>query len=332
MVYKENSKSYNFLFAIAIILYVSALYTPVKVQIPSVSLPFLFSGTQFAEMLGGHTFISALFAAIFLVAIAVSLYYTNDSFFLMTSQPRILPVMYLILAFSNPEAVFFSVYHLVAILLLWALYFNVRYAVEEENKMSSLFISVLLYSLASLILPMLIFVPVIFFFINLFYARGNYFKLVVVFLSALITPFLYLVSIRYLLPKAEIAPYFDFFWKSLSNMSVDFTPRKMSDFFMLGMIAVVYIRSLFFVLKRRSSYNVSSSRAFNIGIIFSVILFLLIILYGSHISSLMQIILYIPVSLIIFAFIKHKESKNQSRVFIILMILSILMYRISCFI
>jgi hypothetical protein len=325
--------SFYFLLSVVALFFVSAYFTPVKEVFSSVFLPFPVFQTHFAEIVTGDNLISSAIALIFLTAIAVSLYYINDSFFLMANESRILPLIYLILALSNPSAVFFSKYHIMAFLLLWAFYFNVRYTVEEEKKINSLFLAFLLFSTASLFFPVLIWIPVVLFFTDIIYSKEYFFKYLIVFVAAMAIPYIYFFSIRYIFFDAQVAEFFSVYGKIVSDFNIDFSNSyKISYLFMLGVIAVVSLRSLFFILKRRSSYNVASARAFNQGVIFLSILLLLGLLYSSSMHSLYQLVVYIPISLMIFAFINHKDSKSHAKAFIILMILSIAICRISYFI
>lgn len=305
--------SFGFMIVVIILLVISAFFTP-GVESPTVS----------------ESWLSSVLSLSFLVCICISLYYINNSYFLTSNGSSFLPVIYLLLVFSFPEVVYFSFYHIAALLLIWGLYFNVKFLTVEDKKINYLFISVLLFSSMILIEPYFLWMMGIMFFINISPSKMNFFRYAAASIGAFLIPFIYYFSIRYLFFDLSLPQYFDSFLSSLVLTSVKFPSMKISVIFMVSMIAVVSLRSFFYIIAGRNELGSNSAKSFNRVLFLGFVTFILSFLYSSDVMSIL--VVFIPVSMVIFAFLKSTKKKTEAKIVMTLLLLSIIVGRISLFV
>lgn len=305
--------SFGFLLVMVLILAVGSFFTPG------------------VESTWNSAWLCGIVGMLCLGCIGVSLYYINDSFFLVSKDSSILPMIYLLLVFSYPQAVYFSYYHVAALLFLWGLYYNVRLAVEEDKKINSLFLSTLLFSSVILIVPQFIWFVAIVFFTNITASKMNFFRYLPVCLAGFLMPFLYYFSIQYLFFDFSFCEFSDTFTSALTTMSFDFGQIKIGFIFMIGMIVILALRSFFFIMRHKSDFSTSSSKSFSRGFYLAVIVLIIYFIYFSSINPMIQLIVYIPVSVMIFAFLTNVEKKTEASLSLTLLLLSIFVGRISFF-
>lgn len=275
--------------------------------------------------------LSSILAIASLTCICISLYYINGSFFLISGNSLALPALYLLLVLSYPQAVYFSYYHIAALLFLWGYYFNIIFIVEREKQMSSLFLSTLILSSIVLIIPQFIWIIAALWIFDIVYSKMNFFRYTAIYLAAFLIPFIYYFSINYLFFDLDFVSVLTEFSSALTNVSIAFEPMTVSHIFMVGMIAIVVIRSVLFLFSHRREFNATSSRSYSRGALMTFLILLLDLLYFSSIDHSIQIIFFIPISVIIFAFFNNVEKKTRANVLLILLLLSIIVGRISYF-
>ena len=89
-----------------------------------------------------------------------------------TSDTKLLYLPYLLAALSVPGSMELSVWHIAALLILWAVFYAVRYLNSEQLRMDYIFGAMLMAGAASAIVPCLMYAQ-IFIFIHCLYRRGQ---------------------------------------------------------------------------------------------------------------------------------------------------------------
>ena len=157
---KRKSPLLIFLLAISVVvLAVSYFFLPDGVAKPDtglISIPWL----------------SCAAALVCLAVTAASMGLLNYNDFLYTSDTKLLYLPYLLAALSVPGSMELSVWHIAALLILWAVFYAVRYLNSEQLRMDYIFGAMLMAGAASAIVPCLMYAQ-IFIFIHCLYRRGQ---------------------------------------------------------------------------------------------------------------------------------------------------------------
>ncbi|MFA6770689.1 MAG: hypothetical protein WCR71_05905 [Bacteroidales bacterium] len=247
------------------------------------------------------------------------IYILNHRHFNTGKSSSVLVFLYLIFLFSSPQTIFFNGSTIAAPLFLLSLY----YTINSSNESMGIFSSGVLISVATLfdfhlfaLIPFIIYYSLV---------KSSFsFRSLIIFLSALILPYLFTLSIRYI--AFEDATLFaQLFWLNISSVSA---PRVNIDTvahvsLLVSSLFIAY-RAIYSILHKLSSYKIIKATAL-IRFIVTAIIFATIVLLHKNIQGKFMTLLAIPASYIISEYLTNKNTnQNQRGEFLVLLIILVL--------
>ncbi|MFA6676404.1 MAG: hypothetical protein WCS34_02290 [Bacteroidales bacterium] len=255
-----------------------------------------------------------------LIIICISLYYVNDSFFFISKNPERLPILYLSLVLLSPNVILFSKYHVLALLLIWNLYFEVQYLAKEIKPSGSLLVGVSLLAISVLIEPAMLWLLVLTIPYKLKLLRGSHFKYLIITLGAIFLSLFWYVGLSFIShPEIEtIKNLWIHFSNQLTDIRIGDYNYKIYELLLLTIIILIYILSRVKLLPRlKNSFNLARSRAFKISSLYGIIIILLLIIYNSDLFSAASLLVFIPLVLLFFDYIELSIEKIETRVLLL---------------
>ncbi len=260
----------------------------------------------------------------------VSLYYISNIWFEAILKPKYIPMLYLLLVLSNPYSILFVKFHIVALIIVWAIFFNIKYLVEEQNKISSLFIAVLLLASASLIIPQIFWLILLLFINDVWSVRIGMFRYLATSIGALITPALYYIPIKLLILKEVPSTILTDFTDAIFTFSLP----KFTGFtylFLLLIVGVLVLLSITTILKESKYLKYAHSIGFRRVAMYGVVFISFYFLYNFH-TTLFQILIYVPLSILFIYYFSHYKNKPITKTLLLLLLSAIILLRVDFFI
>lgn len=275
-------------------------------------------------------FLSVTLSLVFFGLISFSLYYISNIWFEALFKPSFIPLLYLVLVLSNPYALIFSKFHVVALLIIWGLFFNIKYLLEEQKKISSLFLSILFLSSASLLIPQIFWLLLLLFITDIWSTKIGVFRYFATFIGALIIPALYYVPAKIFIYKETFSNIVSKFSNSLFKFSLPQVAEYTYFFllFIIGLLVIISVISLF----RESKYlKLTHTRALKRVAEYGAVLILLFFFYNIS-TNLYQLLIYVPLSLLFVFYFTHYKNKPIAKTLLVLLLSAIILFRIDAFI
>ena len=260
---KRKSPLLIFLLAISVVaLAVSYFFLPDGVAKPDtglISIPWL----------------SCAAALVCLAVTAASMGLLNYNDFLYTSDTKLLYLPYLLAALSVPGSMELSVWHIAALLILWAVFYAVRYLNSEQLRMDYIFGAMLMAGAASAIVPCLMYAQ-IFIFIHCLYRRGQEpLRHLLASLAGTALPWVCAAALAFFFPESfSIEGYAAFFRDGMALSLPSLSCMSVREMVWAGFGLVLGIRSVIFVLSRGRERNKAQKNSFGLSVALSVIFFL----------------------------------------------------------
>lgn len=275
--------------------------------------------------------ISSLLSIAVLFLIGFSLYYINNSYFFVSTNSFIFVCLYFLLIFSNPSVLQFSRYHIAALLLVWSLFFVIKYIVDKKLNYGAVLLSTLMIATVSIILPPAIWIALGVFVFSIFKKRSGVFKYFLTFTGAYIIVLFYLFSYYYFFGKLDIVGFFNGYFDAIKGAGFNIMKMDIIHIFFYFVVLLLAIRSFFFFDKGRSMLKVIHRMVISLSFFMTFLSVILFLLYYSDEKTPAELILFIPFSLIFLNFISNIENKKESRACVLLLIIVSLVYRVSFF-
>lgn len=273
------------------------------------------------------TWLSALLSVLCMSFTVTLLGYVNASRLQYTSSSVLLYGMFGVLAFSFPESVVLTRYHLAIPMLLTALYFMLKYAGDEGTNVSSAFYSGLSVSLASVFVPQLVWVVACFFSSGLFRRGKDTLRFIVSFLTAVLVPWIYILSFGYLFPSSCLSGFAGQFFGMLPFGRPEFPEASPWVIAYAVLCLSIALRSILFVSTGHIEKNREQKYAFSFSASLSILMVAIYCLYSQSLSPMFGIVAALPSSFCVFAFVT-KGNRFESAVYVSLLLVCAIMLRL----
>lgn len=265
--------------------------------------------------------LSVLLAVVCTGATVVSMGILNSDSFLFTSDGRLLYLPYLLVVFSVPGAMHFSVLHVAALLTVWSVFLAARYVNSEKVRMDSIFGSILLAGAASLALPSVMYIQVMIFLYCLFRRRQNFMQYLLASVAGAAVPWLYVLVWSYVFPSR--LSFTEFTGNYVDGIAVSLPePASLTiyEHIWYSFLLLLAVRSAVFVLGRMRERNKAQKNAFGLSVALSVVSVLAAVFCGWPEEPLASIAFAVPVSLVVFDFFSG-AGKARVTIWIVLLVL-----------
>ena len=276
-----------------------------------------------------HNTLFAYIASIVLVfGITVSVYLIVEHYFLFPSHSMLLPILTLFLLSLFPELLYQYKTNMVSLLLVWVLYFSLRFTIGERG-FGALFISFGLLAIVAFIVPQLIWLIPVFFFLLLYYADFNP-RVPVVMLGGFLTPVIYLTAYGFIEEeKMSIGVLRDFFTPAFQiTASFPFSVFSM-EILMLSVILAAFLIAGGYVIAKNRKQRVKVTLALNMTLFTAVALLVIIFLFYMGNPKLSFVLAAPYISILLFNLFKSSMSKKMTRVVCYLLIILTILIRIA---
>jgi len=228
----------------------------------------------------------------------------------------LLPVLYVFLVVYNPRVIFFSPFHIVALLLLWSLVFSARYR-NSVQYLSNNFVSFFLFSTASVFFPPLVWLFPLIILVNL-RASEEKFKYIFTSLLGVFTPMVMVGAICYIFGGNKLLNGLTVsFWGSMSAFgrhSFDFSAVEIATALFLISFALI---ATFYVLRNLNRYKIIHSNTCIRIIFFAILILLICAVFVTDNRDPYGVMLYVPVSLILFEYLSSPKNNKGAMIFYI---------------
>lgn len=159
---------------------------------------FLAPLDNYCPVWGINRFFSVVLGFVFLTVAAMFISYMNRSIFIVSSDRTTLSYIFVLTSLANGGSLFFSKYHIVAVLTLLAISFILKIYVNEELSKNDYFVWCLIVSCASCLIPQIIWVLVPGLVSCLQVAGNNKLKLFLITIGAIAVPAIYIAAYQFL--------------------------------------------------------------------------------------------------------------------------------------
>jgi hypothetical protein len=300
------------LLILTVVLYVSAFFIAPGPMDYDAVLPF--GSPRFLDTVFGATTLSYILSVVFLIITAVSIYSFNMMY--TTGINYLLPVLYVFLVVYNPRVIFFSPFHIVALLLLWSLVFFARYR-NSVQYLSNNFVSFFLFSTASVFFPPLVWLFPLIILVNL-RASEEKFKYIFTSLLGVFTPMVMAGAICYIFGGNELLNgLVASFWGLISTLggyTLDFSAVEIVAALFLISFALI---ATFYVLRNLNRYKIIHSNTCIRIIFFAILISLICAVFVTDNRDPYGVMLYVPVSLILFEYLSSPKNNKGAMIFYI---------------
>lgn len=279
-----------------IALYISTFF----IDIPGRTLTgFSFFDTLLSQgaALMSRSTLSIVAAALFLAATAVSLHLLNNAF--SSGLNYILPLLYLILSLANPYSIYFTPFHVAALLLVWSIWHFVKFKAATGH-MSDLFTALFLLVAASCFYAPLIWLAPFLLVAGFAYAEGK--------LRYLAT-FILAVAGGAAAAFGTLYLFYDFDTAVAASqgylgeiLAVDIQVPHVSILQAVrdGIIAILVILAMLRNVRNQGKYKIAESRMLSDVALCTALLFVVMVLFLNDYTLPYNLVVLAPASMVIF--------------------------------
>ncbi|MDD4057426.1 MAG: DUF6427 family protein [Bacteroidales bacterium] len=299
--------------------WISAGFVP-NITIEEDWVPALISFTDISQL--GHRW-SIYFGTFFLLLNSFSLYVIGLKSLYTGRNKFLIPLIYLLFVLVSPSSLYFSGTSVASLLLLWSLYFSIT------SKQSNLhfFISGFLASNAILFEPsltLLVFLIMAF----AFSSRGLSARSLVMMLSSILIPFLFTLSIRYLLFE-DATLFAELFYEKITSVSpFQIGLQSFADLVLYIALFVVLLSAVWHIAEQRGRYKIEKSRTMTRFVLMLIVLLLIIVLFPNKMTAYAPIIA-IPAAVLMNEYLLNYDKSNKHKIQWIILLTLMLVARIS---
>lgn len=252
--------------------------------------------------------LSHILAGLCLLATAVSLGYINSDCFIFSSDSRLLYLTYLMAVLSLPCAMTLTLYHIAALLVLWSMFYSLKYVNSENHRLYYAFVAGLLSSAASLMVPQLIYAGIFLLLYCIYRRTQDVLRLLLSYVSASLVPWIYVISWIYIFGKSDISGFMAGY---LSELSFPLFPETdVADAVCIAFSILLGIRAIIFVLSMNRERNKAQKNSFGLSVALSFVAVVSGILYGGSISPLFIAVAAVPLSFAVFDYLTNGRKQE----------------------
>ena len=296
MARRDNSNANPLLWIIFLIaLYVSAFL----VEVPRLQSPdIIYFGSLFdTSAVFSHTTLSVVLAAFSLLAIALTLHILNNSY--ASGLNYVHPLIYLILSVANPQSVYFSPFHISAIVFTLSCAFFVKYKADSQN-LADEFVAFFLLVLSSCAFPPLIWTFPFVFLTGIGYAEYKS-RYIVVSISAAFVAAALVMGLAYVISGFDVmAAVPESYFRAMTAIDVKSSDVTILQFCRDGILGILVIVAIIRDMRNQGKYRIAESRMLSALTLVTVLIFVVTVLFVSDIRQPFGLLLLAPASIVIF--------------------------------
>lgn len=269
----------------------------------------------------GTRWLSVFMAVACVGATVVSMGILNSDSFLFTSDSRLLYLPYLLIVFSIPGSMLFSLFHVAALLTVWAVFLAVRYVNSERVRMESIFGSMFVAGTASMMLPSVMYMEVMIFLYCLFKRRQNFLQYILSSVAGAAVPWLYILVWSYVFPdRLSFTDFAGLYMNGIAVSLPELADLSIHEHIWYSVLLLLAVRSTVYVLGRMRERNKARKNAFGLSVALSVVSVLAAVFCGWPEEPLASMAFAVPVSLVVFDFFSG-AGKARVSIWIVLLVL-----------
>ena len=269
-----------------------------------------------------------IISTLLVIGIAVSIYVIVERYFLFSSQSVFLPLLTLFLTTLFPESLYQYETNIVTLILVWALYFSLKFTIEERG-FGALFISSGLLTVAAFITPQLIWLIPISLFLSLYYADFNP-RVPVVMLGGVLIPVVYLIAYRFIMREGVSVGFLRDIFSSAFQITASFPFSVFSvEALMLYVILAVFLIAAGYIIANNRKQRVKVALALNMTLLTTVVLLMIIFLFYMANPELSFVLASPCISILLFNLFKSSMSMKMTRIVCYLLIILTILIRIA---
>jgi hypothetical protein len=305
------------LFLIA--LYISSFF----MRLPEIEQPGVFGlglGLDWS-VLFARTTLSAILAGLFLFLTAISLHTFNNRF--SSGLNFILPLLYLILAVANPQAIWFTPFHIASLSLVWTLRYFVKFKAETGHP-TDLFCSFFLLVFSSCFyLPSIWLAP--FLLISGFtYMESKLRYLLTVFFGLLFGVAL-IVGLNYIVLGMDAVAALPREWVGrMSAIATHLPEFSLLQICREGLLVLLVLVAALRNVRNQGKYKISESRMLSDVTLCTIVIFVVTALYLPDYSLPFGVMAFAPASLVIFGLFGDSRKSLVTIFSLVIMILIVI--------
>lgn len=309
--------------AVLLVLLIASWISAGFISVPYTGGEWIPAVISFADISQMGESLSRYIATMLLIANAISLYAIGLKRLTTGANKFLLPVIYLLFVMISPASLKFSGAAAAAPLVLWSLYFSV------SSKQSDLhfFISGFLASIAALFEPtlgLLVLLAVS----MAFYSRGVNARSLVMMLTSVFLPLIFVISIRHLLFDDALL-FAELYFEEFINISpLEFTIKSFADLVLYVAISIVLISAIWHIFQKMRGYKIEKARAISRFTLMLLTIIIVVFLFPVNSLSIAPVI-SIPVSVVINEYLLNYDKSNKHKIQWIILLALMLVARIS---
>ena len=241
--------------------------------------------------------LSDVLSLLSLTAVAISAGLLNYRSFLFTSDTQRLFLPYLIVVLSVPGVLSFGLYHIAALLEVWAMFFAIGYVNSELRRPDYAFLSLIAAGAASMMVPPLVYVELFVFLYCLYKRNQSPLKYLLAALAGAALPWLYLLAWSFIFPESlSIKDFLAVFGQGAALSLPDVKGLNGIGAAWCAVGVLLVLRTSAFVLARRRERNKAQKNAFGLSVALSIISLLAAVFCGMLSEPLFIMAAAVPVS------------------------------------
>lgn len=306
---KGSSFWVNSLYVLSAFLLVTSLLVPYGGNVSGLSV------------IDDYKYLRAGIGLLCIIAAAVPVFIISSLATKSAISSNISVVLFFILSLVSSDSIYFSYTHLSLIAFAWGQFF-----ILNEDNFKALFLT----TIAALLVPELMWVVPIMLVASAV-GRGDLPRTLVINLSGVVLPVLYLLVYRHILYKDSL-DYIYIFWDSMANVSSPVLSLSFTNIFLVVVVALMILHSALSIISSHSQNNIATENVLRVELISAVLLGGVYILFWGDGSSCLNILLAFPASLILSNLFTVKKYSAAFKIELIVFICAVILYRLHFFI
>lgn len=306
-------------------LYISAFFLDIApVSSPT---PLFWESLFSTSVIFGNSTLSMILSAIFIILIALSLYIFNNAY--TTGNNIMLPFIFVLLVVANPYVIFFSPIHIAALLMMWSIFYSVKYRVNG-HKSDSAFTCFFLLGLATFFIPCLVWCFLYFYIINIINSEEKA-KFTFNSIIGLILPIVLLSGCYFIFGGENLSLLLKQYGQSMLTIEPKSLNFSIAEICRWIVILSITASSCLFVMRNLGNYKTTKSRAFFRVIWYLLVLVLIFVVFTTSNHSTFGLLLYVPIAIISHEYLSVEPNKKWRNVRNVIFYLVFLSERIIMF-
>lgn len=262
---------------------------------------------------------AAALACIALAAVSMGMLNYKD--FLYTSDVRLLYLPYILSVLCIPGVMHLSVWHIASVLMLWSLFYAVRYLNSEEFRADYMFGAMVTAGTASALVPCLTYAQ-IFIFLHCLFRRGQEpMRQLIVSVAGAAVPLVYVVALAFFFPDSFNIGEYAAGYRDGMALSLPATGEMpVVGMVWAGFALILGLRAVLFAIYRSRERNKAQKNSFGLSVALSVIYLLVAVFCRGLENPLLAMTAAVPLCFVVFDLFTN-GGKAEVSVWIVLLLL-----------